>query len=538
MLIVLFILISAVPMYLSLQYLNQYTGEQNRSLYKDRLEALSLIAKKRVLAVIDRVQDSSALISSRTQMRISLDIWNRTKDLTAQAKIARIIRDAESGMTRLNRIAIYDVNGQRVTSTHNEEYVVLDIPTTRSLPIIEIVQQGDELLIVSLERLVLNNQIVGYMKVAFYADFLVDLITDRTGLGETGEWLFAMRHESGDALFVIPLSYDKSAAFTRRIPKDNIHVPITQALLGNEIVMENAVDYAGRKVLASTRYIPQMDWGLVLKIDEKEIDSLIQKTRDVIYLLEAVIVVLAVLVGVGVSFYVSYPIERLANHSNHVATGKFEQYPDSPGWKEIKDLTKHFNFMVKSLKDLNENLNNKVNERTEELAVANKKLVELTITDPLTGINNRRFLTARLESELERTNRYGQDLQVCLLDVDHFKSVNDTWGHDVGDDVLRIIANHLKQTMRETDIVARFGGEEYCLVLTETSADEAKVFLERVRKQIANLELPVQQDVIRVTCSFGFASWTKGDNQDEIIKKADLALYKAKNKGRNRIEVY
>lgn len=123
------------------------------------------------------------------------------------------------------------------------------------------------------------------------------MVNDHSGLGTTGEWLFAVRDENGDALFAVPLKYDRKAAFNRKVSKERFDVPITQALLGNEIIMDMAPDYLEKPVLASTRYIPSVDWGLVAKINESEISSIVSNTYHLHLKLGVLILLSALFIG-------------------------------------------------------------------------------------------------------------------------------------------------------------------------------------------------------------------------------------------------
>ena len=538
-----FIFLSAVPLLIGMQYLHQVTSGHYRFQIEEKLSALSLIAKKRILAVAERIKDSSALVSSRAEMRVSLDQWQKTGEVQYLNRILDIISDVQVGMTNLYDITIYDSDGRMVTSTWTglEDAVDLDLSSVKQLPSITLEQGNGELLLINLDRLTLQDRTIGYARTRFYADVIVDLLQDRTGLGESGEWLFAVRHESGDALFVLPLKYDPDAAFTRRVSRDRVDVPIIQAMMGNEMIMHEAPDYTNEPVLASTRYVPELDWGLVTKMRESEVEKLIDETSVVIYAIETITITLALVIGIVLSFFISRPLEKLSAHTGKVAKGRFIPYPYGQGAQEIQDLTSHFNYMIGALKDLNDNLQQKVLERTAELDEANKKLRELSVTDELSGLFNRRYINDILNKEINRSKRYGLHLTFVMLDIDHFKQVNDKWGHDVGDTVIRELSACLKSVARTSDTVGRLGGEEFCLVLPETTPEASQAILERMRKTIATkIYYPRGLDgpTFFITCSFGVTELNaEHDTRDTLMKRADEALYKAKNDGRNRVIV-
>ncbi|MEA1674357.1 diguanylate cyclase [Nitrospirillum sp. BR 11163] len=173
--------------------------------------------------------------------------------------------------------------------------------------------------------------------------------------------------------------------------------------------------------------------------------------------------------------------------------------------------------------------------RTRDLRAANTKLEQLASTDPLTGILNRRrfFELARLECD--RSRRYGRTFSVILFDLDHFKRINDTFGHLMGDEVLRAAVTVAGKACRAVDLLARFGGEEVMLLLPETDIAGAQVVAERIRTSLAELEVAYDGQVAQVTASLGVAQWRSPDETlEDLLARADGALYQAKKGGRNR----
>ncbi len=160
----------------------------------------------------------------------------------------------------------------------------------------------------------------------------------------------------------------------------------------------------------------------------------------------------------------------------------------------------------------------------------------LSITDELTGLSNRRCFDNTLEKEFLRALRYNNKLTLVMFDIDHFKTVNDTYGHPCGDYILKEVANAALQTFRKTDTVFRFGGEEFVVILTETDIKQSEIPLERFRKTIETLDLTYQNQQINITVSIGACQLDQSiGNKEEFLQKADNALYDAKNSGRNKI---
>lgn len=194
---------------------------------------------------------------------------------------------------------------------------------------------------------------------------------------------------------------------------------------------------------------------------------------------------------------------------------------------------------VKNLLKMKE-LKDELEEKNKQLEIINKKLEELSITDTLTGIYNRRYFLERLNSEFARSKRYNICISLLMLDLDHFKQINDTYGHQKGDDVLQKVAEILKRNCRVHDIVARFGGEEFIMLLCQTDPEGAFIAAERTRKDIEDHQFAQRgEPSFKVTTSIGVSSCPdiRINNINDLIRAADVSLYEAKKQGRNRVVI-
>ena len=184
---------------------------------------------------------------------------------------------------------------------------------------------------------------------------------------------------------------------------------------------------------------------------------------------------------------------------------------------------------------LYENLEERVQIRTQELQAANQELTRLATTDTLTGALNRRAFMDALHSEIGRSSRYSHPLSMLIIDVDFFKSVNDTHGHLVGDKVLKTITQTAQDTLRECDHFSRFGGEEFAVLLPESNLEAASQAAERIRHAIRGKNIPINGQNINVSISVGIAELEEtGGNGDKLISLADKRLYQAKKSGRDK----
>jgi two-component system cell cycle response regulator len=175
---------------------------------------------------------------------------------------------------------------------------------------------------------------------------------------------------------------------------------------------------------------------------------------------------------------------------------------------------------------------------TERLRDNVQASIEMAITDALTGLYNRRYMETHLASLVEQAATRGKPIAVLVLDIDFFKSINDGYGHDAGDDVLREFALRIRKSIRNIDLACRYGGEEFVIVMPETDMGVATMVAERLRRRIAGEPFPIQQgsQLLDVTLSIGIAALGKaGDTAAAMLKRADQALYRAKRDGRNRV---
>jgi diguanylate cyclase (GGDEF)-like protein len=179
---------------------------------------------------------------------------------------------------------------------------------------------------------------------------------------------------------------------------------------------------------------------------------------------------------------------------------------------------------------------NQLKKMLEEQKELVKKLETLANTDSLTGVWNRRYVLNLAEQETQRCQRYNRPLSVLMIDIDHFKCVNDTYGHAIGDEVLIMMTETVMNYLRTVDVLGRFGGEEFVALLPETDSKAAVITAERIRENIEKMTIPINGKLVSITVSIGVGSYQKNDTSiDLIIKRADEALYQAKNQGRNQV---
>jgi two-component system, cell cycle response regulator len=177
----------------------------------------------------------------------------------------------------------------------------------------------------------------------------------------------------------------------------------------------------------------------------------------------------------------------------------------------------------------------KLRAMTASLSARSETLQHAALTDGLTGMQNRRYFDDALKEYLDEFRRIDKPVGLMILDLDHFKQVNDTHGHDIGDQVLRAVAGCLKDMTRYHDVVARLGGEEFAVVAPNMDADLLVKFAERIRKAIAGMVVLSGNVRLKVTASVGLAVWDRKETAEDFFRRADKQLYEAKKLGRNRV---
>jgi diguanylate cyclase (GGDEF)-like protein len=192
-----------------------------------------------------------------------------------------------------------------------------------------------------------------------------------------------------------------------------------------------------------------------------------------------------------------------------------------------KHLAKENTSMIKE--------NKKVKKINAKLLEINQELDKYSRTDVLTGLSNRRDFTEKINYELSRVHRSKKTFSILMCDIDYFKKVNDTYGHDCGDYVLIYIADLLRTTLREQDIIARWGGEEFIILLPDTSLKGAKEIAEKLRRRVAREQYVYNNKKFKLTVSIGISGYEEGHSIDDCIKIADESLYVAKETGRNKV---
>lgn len=294
-------------------------------------------------------------------------------------------------------------------------------------------------------------------------------------------------------------------------------------------------------------YNPTYDLGLISLQPKSELDVLAASATFISrsFLIFAIIAIL--FVAFWLVKKLGQPLIRLIHHISQITSGnldideiRFDNRED-----EIGLISRAFNQMHRTIKrqfhELNahrEILEQEVQQRTKELEDANKKLDIISRTDELTQLPNRRDMNRTIENEIGRSSRTNRAFSFIFFDIDHFKNINDTYGHAAGDRILKAVANTVRALLRKYDVLARYGGEEFLTLLPETDLNGAASVAERFREHVEEMTIKYSSYEIKVTITLGVAQFDPRLGADRSIQLADKALYEGKESGRNKVVIW
>ena len=305
--------------------------------------------------------------------------------------------------------------------------------------------------------------------------------------------------------------------------------------------------YDNEQYLVNYYFDSNTDFGLFAFQPKSEIDDLISSATQASIAILVISILIIFLVAAWMFYMLGVPLNRITKHIRRITDGDLDIENIDVGSRkdELGQLGNAFNSMhdtiKRQIKELNahrEILEQEVKERTKDLELANKKLELISKTDELTGLPNRREMNETVANEMGRSARTHKPFCFIFIDIDHFKNINDTYGHACGDIILKSVAQTIRGLLRKYDVFARYGGEEFLTLLPETDLEGARVVAERFRRQIEKMTVRYADFTIKITITLGVAKFDERLGADRSIQMADKALYQGKEGGRNRVIVW
>jgi diguanylate cyclase (GGDEF)-like protein len=318
-------------------------------------------------------------------------------------------------------------------------------------------------------------------------------------------------------------------------------VPLADLLAGAAPRIREYSNFAGVHVIGIALPLEQSDWYVVVEAPFDVVFAPVVSVIKRIFVIDVCIILLFSFLAYKITAAIVKPIEILSDGARRIAQGQLDlEIPEPSSNDEIGLLTRTFNDMRRKLRGNQaeiEAANANLRDRNFQLQRANEVLEQLSITDGLTKLHNHRFFQDHLTREIKRVGRVGKPLSMILVDIDDFKALNDRLGHAAGDELLRRIAVLMNDSIRESDLLARYGGDEFVVLTAETDLDGAQRLAEKIRTAIAESSFILDESLrpTRSTVSMGVAQFE--GNRKQFFTATDRALYRAKAQGKNCVVV-
>jgi signal transduction histidine kinase len=398
-LIVVFLTISLIPLFIFASIIYAQTEQQVKKETLSKLDVIATIQKNRVQNMLDQNFERLIMFTNRVQLKVELDQFNKQNSIQSQQFIIELLDSAKSEIKSIKDISILDTNGKVVASTDKaelgstkskEEFFLNGLKHNDVTIIFKDKENPNTIKEYLTGPLVLNGRIIGVAAIESDAtNNFFTTIQNYEGLGQTIEFIMAKKDRNGDAILVNPSRFVSNAPLNFKVSQNELDKPIIQAtILKKEHIITDTVDYRGEPVLAATRYLEGVDWGLVIKIDKKEAFASLDNLKYLIIITGTIISILIIIASLIIGKSITYPIIKLRNAAKEIANGNLDvkitgminpnlsknKYEDNND--EIKDLAFQFDKMRQNIKHTNTNLQELIHQKTKDLEKAIEDLKE------------------------------------------------------------------------------------------------------------------------------------------------------------------
>lgn len=546
-----FLLISVVPLLVSISLYFYVTGSSLRTAAVSHLEHLSEWEARLIREWFNKHMSNIRMLAGADEVQ--------ARDL---AKTYQLLKRIQGYYPEYGSIGLADINGKVVVHTSgtivdisDREYFKAAVKGKEFISEMIISRTYNRPCIVFSAPVTINGKITGILYGSVAVDTLSNIISG-FAIGETGENYLVDRKGN---LITIPASMKRSRVNSQKIlpaPQDSI---VSDGFTGHDgVVLYN--DYRGKDVIGTRRWLSDLQILLITKQDEAEAIQQAGGKGLKVTLMTGILFIIALLPVVWIiSRRISNPLSAIVRAVNEIAAGNLGHRVEFlKSNEEIQLLGSQINDLALNMQLSRELINDQLSELEaqkeeimsqnedilkayEKLADVNRELTQMAATDQLTETYNRRYFMERLRSEVLISLRSKRPLSVAIMDIDHFKSINDTHGHKAGDQVLQKVVKVILANIRRSDLLARFGGEEFIVLAPETDLKGALSLAEKIRQALDQYVFETDGGSLKVTVSIGVAELKYFSDsvekvEDELLLTADRYLYEAKRKGRNGVE--
>ena len=513
---------------------------QNRNLLRDKIANELRNAARQTAGEIElwvkarfydlKVFSSSYVVSENLQRMLGKEQDNIER-LVAVNRVKTYLQSVREKFTEYRELILVNMIGEPLV-TNSSEAPVINLPEQW----FQQLEKGQAIIGAPYQDPVLKRRVITLAEEIKSPDNQrLGILATKIDLGSLFELLKSRASEGVDELYLTNAKGEiivSSSAFMNGPAKSALAEQILAAGTSFPEKPSEYVSHRGEAVVGIGATIPNTNWTVVAEMKKADAYADIVRMGRL-----TVLIVGLLLMAMGVFAYllghtIVHPLKRLSGEAGKVASGNLQVDIPVHGSSEVSYLTQVFNHMVSSLRRGQE----EISQAHEALIEKNRELHRLSITDGLTGLFNRKHMMDLFDMEFLRTQRYQTPFSVMIGDIDHFKAINDTYGHLAGDAVLRRVADTLSQSVRACDYVGRYGGEEFLIIMPATDANGAVEMGQRIREMVGLVNFYNDGREFSMTISVGVALCTAADdNVETVLKRADDALYRAKANGRNQV---
>ncbi|HSM29029.1 MAG TPA: diguanylate cyclase [Thioalkalivibrio sp.] len=519
-LLIAFVLVASMPV--AALFVAQYREVEKRAFThaEQLLEQVADVQQRRINRELERLAQHLQLVASRTQMRLSLARFNRQGTVEDLALVERILDDALSPIVDFDGLWLRDAGGVVVAGASRTKSppAGTDIPEAPARDAIRVqIRWGSEAppAFWLSSRLDLDGETIGSLHLLAQMGELFRILQDFPYAEINGKTLLLVSDEEGRPHVISALSpMPRPAAEGARsaVAGD----PADPVRIDDEL-------HAYRSL--------RFDFGeLLLRVSVERATALTRSHFRWLFVDLAIILFLSLVTSLFLARMISRPIEMLKEGTVRLRSGDAGVQVPEVSWGEFAELTRSFNETSQTLAHRTAALEAEVRAHRK----AQRKLANLANTDPLTGLANRRHFMQYLSRKLEQPCSGGGCGWLLYLDLDGFKPVNDENGHDIGDEVLKVVAGRLRGLVRDEDLAARIGGDEFVLLLADAGPGSDGFAVARRAEHALSMPMSIEDRTIQVRCSVGVVALETGQEARQILNEADAEMYRVKTAKRER----